>query len=404
MNSNKQKIKVLYHYMRGAAAGGSDTCLYLLVKYLDKSKFEPIVLFRDESILIEDLRKQKINLINFSQSIKTKLYLQLKKNAEVSVKNENPDKSLKNELVKSSRTSSLIKNIKHIIKRFPETIHYAKLLLKNKIDIVHTNHDITSDHPMILAGLLTKKKIICHNRGLYIPMDIDVYLSKRVEKIICMSDFSKSVYVNNGVNGNKCKTIYDGIDTSFYKPSSIENNKFMISCIGRLEIWKGQHILIDAAEKIVKEIPDIEILLIGAGDFESELKRRVNNKGLEKNILFTGHITNVKDYIEKSSLIVHTSIVPEPFGMVIIEAMALEKVVIATNFGGPVEIIENGVDGILVPPENPEVLADEIVKLSKNTDLRNTLSKQARIKVLEKFDVVQYAKKIENVYQQYLQK
>ena len=87
---------------------------------------------------------------------------------------------------------------------------------------------------------------------------------------------------------------------------------------------------------------------------KKNIRKKVKNDNLEKCFEFTGHITNVNDYINQSTIIVHTSIEPEPFGMVIIEAMALEKPVIATSIGGPLEIISNEVDGFLVPPENPD--------------------------------------------------
>ena len=146
---------------------------------------------------------------------------------------------------------------------------------------------------------------------------------------------------------------------------SDENDKIIIGCIGRIEIWKGQQVLVEAASTIIKTIPEVKFLFVGTGDNEEELKIDVRNKGLEKYCIFTGHITNVKDYIEKCTIIVHTSIEPEPFGMVIIEAMALEKPVIATNIGGPIEIIDNEKDGFLIPPQNPSILAEYILKLLK---------------------------------------
>ena len=77
---------------------------------------------------------------------------------------------------------------------------------------MHTNHDLTGDRLMLLASILLKKKIVSHNRGLYNADLIDRYLSRYVDIIVCMSDFSKSVYLKSGILKEKCKTIYDGID------------------------------------------------------------------------------------------------------------------------------------------------------------------------------------------------
>ena len=135
---------------------------------------------------------------------------------------------------------------------------------------------------------------------------------------------------------------------------------------------EGQQVLVEAASTIIKSFPKVKFLFVGTGDNEEELKIDVGKRGLEKYCEFTGHITNVKDYIEKSKIIVHTSIEPEPFGMVIIEAMALGKPVIATSIGGPLEIIDSEKDGFLIPPQNPSILAEQIIKLIKEPLLKRT--------------------------------
>ncbi|MCB0751737.1 MAG: glycosyltransferase family 4 protein, partial [Ignavibacteriae bacterium] len=137
----------------------------------------------------------------------------------------------------------------------------------------------------------------------------------------------------------------------------------------------------------------------GNGSNKNNLLNKVKSENLEKHLTFTGDVTNVKDYMDKCTIIVHTSIEPEPFGMVIIEAMALEKPVIATNFGGPIEIIDNEIDGYLIPPSEPKILASHILKLVNNPELRKQIGTEARKKVIEKFDFRITAKKIENVYE-----
>jgi len=253
---------------------------------------------------------------------------------------------------------------------------------------------------MLLAAIILKKKVISHNRGLYGPDIIDRFLSKYIDQIVSMSDFSTSVYVKGGIPETRSKTIYDGIDLEKFIPSATESEKIIISCVGRFEKWKGQQVLVEAAITIVKELPDIKFLFVGTGDNENNIRIQVNNNDLEKYFEFTGHVTNVKDYMEKSTIIVHTSIEPEPFGMVIIEAMALEKPVIATNFGGPLEIIDHEINGFLIPPNSPTILAEYILRLVKNSDLRKQIGKKAREKVIKKFDVRDYVKHIEEVYEE----
>ncbi len=397
---NNASKRILFSYMLGKDAGGSDTCLYLLLKNLDQTKYDPYLLYRDSSSLVEDLRVKGIKLIEIPHKIKAKLHLKLIKNSEEINQSIPKVSPLKLFLKRTGYFGLLLSNLKNTIKNLPEIFTYISIITKNKIDIVHTNHYLAGDRSMLIAAIILRKKVVSHNRGLYKPDVVDRFISKYVDQIVNMSNFSKSVYVENGVGEEKCKTIYDGIDTEKFKSLKNENDKMIVGCIGRIEKWKGQQVLVDAAEIIVKIYPDIKFLLIGTGDNEIEIKNKVKAKNLEKYFEFTGHITNVIDHIERCTIIAHTSIVPEPFGMVIIEAMSLEKIVIATNFGGPVEIIDNGSDGFLIPHENPQRLAEIIINLTKDLDLQEQIRKNAREKILTKFDVKLYAKQIEKLYQE----
>lgn len=391
------KTRILYYYIRGAQAGGSDTCLYLLLKYLDTTKYDPIILYRDKSIFTEELNGLGFKLVQLPEFLRKIFYKKIKK-FSINSKSINTKIEIKNNFKSELKLVLILRNIKYLITHLPQTIVCSYLILKHKASVIHANHDISSDHPMIFAGLILGRKVICHNRGLYTPMATDIKLSNYVEKIICMSDFSKSVYVKSGVNENKCVTIYDGINVNEFTPNKYLGDKPIISCIGRLETWKGQQVLVDAAKIITEKIPQIHFYLVGSGDNENYLKEKVNKLNLQDNFIFTGHITNVQDYINNSTIIVHTSIVPEPFGMVILEAMALEKVVIATNFGGPKEIITDGVDGYLVNPENPSELAEKISYLLNNSFLIEKVGKSARNTVKDKFDVCKFARQIEKFY------
>jgi glycosyltransferase involved in cell wall biosynthesis len=385
----KKRIKILYHLMQGIPSGGSDTCLFLLLKQLDQSRFEPFLIYKNKNHLVKKLEDVGIHLIPFNNT------------------NNTNSPQVKNNITKISDTTiegkpselrKLISGLKNIFKKTPEILRFIYLITKYQIDIVHTNHYLTGDRMMLLAAIILRKKIISHNRGLYSPDLIDRFISKFIDQIISMSDFSSSVYIKCGVSASKCKTIYDGIDIETFNPSTEGNEKMIIGCFGRLEKWKGQQVLIEAAVSVIKIIPGALFLIVGDGPNENKLKLQVEKLNLGRYFEFTGGVTNVKNYMEKCNIIVHTSIEPEPFGMVIIEAMALEKPVIATKIGGPLEIIEHEVDGFLIPPGNPQILADYIIRLANDTELRAQIGVEARKKVIAKFDVKKYVKEIETVY------
>lgn len=374
--------------MQGGSAGGSDTCLYLLVKFLDKVKYEPILLYKERSKFVDELENLGVSLVPVT--------IKAKKNKP---KKNNIGKTQQIEIKKNpNKLRIILSSIKHIIKRVPDIYSLIKVIKKNKIDIVHANHYLTGDRSVLIASKLLGIKTISHNRGLYPPDPIDKIIANKLDCIINMSDFSKSVYTNNGVLEEKCITIYDGIDIEKFKPEKCDTNEIIIGCFGRLEKWKGQQTLIDTAEIIVKTNQNVKFMIVGNGPDEQELKRSVSNKKLNNYFEFTGHITNVKEYMNKCAIIVHTSIEPEPFGMVITEAMALKKPVIATKIGGPLEIINDKEDGFLVIPQNPNELALIIIQLIENEEIRIKIGKNARNKVVKKFEVNKYAKQIENLY------
>ena len=385
MKETVTRKKVLFHYMIGGTAGGSDTCLYLLLKHLDQTKYDLYLLYKDRSRFVDDLESRGIALIQLPNT----------KGRSDNNKNDNTTKKRD----KSGRLRTMLGGIKKIWKNRAVIKNLKEIIEEYKIDIVHTNHHLTGDRLMLIAAILKKKVTISHNRGLYPPDIIDKIVTKKIDEIICMSDFSKSVYTNNNISDKVCKTIYDGIEIEDQQTEELSDSLIKIGCFGRLETWKGQKTLIDAVELIIKTNQNIVVYFVGNGPDEEDLKKQVKDKGLANYIEFTGHIKNVKDYMKNCSIIVHTSIEPEPFGMVIIEAMALGKPVIATNFGGPVEIIENKVSGFLIPAEDPNVLANQILTLSEDKDLRYNIGLNARERIKQKFDVEKYARNIEQEYE-----
>ncbi|MCB9207176.1 MAG: glycosyltransferase family 4 protein [Ignavibacteriales bacterium] len=385
MKNSEVKKKILFHYMLGIPSGGSDQCLFSLLTHLDQTKYELFLLYKRDSFFLEKLKEIGIKLIPITKQVES---------------NNNQIVESKIELKKTNEKWKFLPiSLKILIKIIPDTLKLINIIKANKIDIIHANHNINGDRAVILASIILRKKIVSHYRGLYTAVSIDKYLYPHIDQIICISNFAKQDYIKSGIPEKKCKIIYDGVDLNKFSPLIKETNKITIGCIGRLEKWKGQQVLIEAAGIIVKSFPEIEFLLIGNGSNKNNLLNKVKSENLEKHLTFTGDVTNVKDYMDKCTIIVHTSIEPEPFGMVIIEAMALEKPVIATNFGGPIEIIDNEIDGYLIPPSEPKILASHILKLVNNPELRKQIGTEARKKVIEKFDFRITAKKIENVYE-----
>jgi glycosyltransferase involved in cell wall biosynthesis len=131
--------------------------------------------------------------------------------------------------------------------------------------------------------------------------------------------------------------------------------------------------------------------------YKNKLIRSVKELGLNDKISFSGHCDNIKEVINEIDILVHPAI-NEPFGRVLIEAMAMEKPVVAYNCGGPKEIIVNNETGFLIEPFDYRALTIKTKELIDNTDLRNSFGKAGRKRVIEYFNSERYIREMEEVF------
>ena len=144
---------------------------------------------------------------------------------------------------------------------------------------------------------------------------------------------------------------------------------------GRINRWKGQKLFVDAAEIINKKYKTVKFRIAGtayAGEewIEEDLKKYIEEKGLRNSIDLLGQVSNMDDFYNSIDIFILPSIQPEPFGLVVLEAMEMRKPVISTNHGGPTEIIVSGKDGYLVDYKNAKEMAEVCMKLIEDENLR----------------------------------
>jgi len=386
--------------------GGSHHSLLLLVKYLDKSKFKPFVLFYQKNILIPEFERHCPVII-------------LDKTRGLVIKRDFPH---------LYALVSKIPYLPYFLILFQKTYNFFRyhltdfskiiyLLSKLKIDLVHINNAPALTDWLIACKIL-RKKCISHLRGNWDIGYLQKKLLKFYDAVIAISQSVINHLKKNGVNNtNNFVIIHDGIDidavlkTKEKTPKEIKkefvcsNSDFLIGLIGNIKAWKGQHVAIEAMKILKKKYPKIKCLIVGnVSNLEDDkkyfnyLKELVNNNGLSKNIIFTGFRKDIPDIISALDILIHTSVAPEPFGRVILEGMIFSKPVIATSHGGPIEIIEDGISGFLVPPNDPNALAQKIDYLISNLDTAKKIGQIARKRVEECFSIQINIKKIEQLY------
>ncbi|PVX26037.1 MAG: hypothetical protein CW691_02685, partial [Candidatus Bathyarchaeum sp.] len=185
------------------------------------------------------------------------------------------------------------------------------------------------------------------------------------DRLITITDQVKKIY-SDFFDENKIVTIPLGVDTQQFKPTKElhEKDGYEILFAGYLYKLKGVEYLIKATKIVTKTRNNIKLRIIGNGPDKRHLMNLVEELKIKDKVIFEGLVPHDKmvDYYQKCDIFCFPTL-GEPFGKAVIEAMACAKPVIASNIGGPSEIIENEKTGILVPPAQPEILAEKINEL-----------------------------------------
>ncbi|MFH2070905.1 MAG: glycosyltransferase [Elusimicrobiota bacterium] len=206
---------------------------------------------------------------------------------------------------------------------------------------------------------------------------------------------------------DKIIKIYNAVDTETFKPGidtgelrkglNIENGKMVVGMFSRFDSWKGHSLFLEAAKIVKENINNVVFLIAGDGPEKNNIETKIRDLGLTGDVIIAGFRKDVPQLMSICDIVVNPSIQPEPFGRIIIEAMACGKAVISTNTGGPIEIIENNRDGFLVKPNALE-LSGILLKVLGDEKLRNIAGENARIKIKEKFDTGKQMQELEKLY------
>jgi glycosyltransferase involved in cell wall biosynthesis len=167
----------------------------------------------------------------------------------------------------------------------------------------------------------------------------------------------------------------------------LPDNGPLIGIVGRLQQWKGMHILVEAMPQVLRSYPNAHCVVVGGKhdlepDYENYLKERIRELKIDNQVILTGLQGNVPEWMQAMDIIVHASN-NEPFGIVIIEAMALGKPIVAGNIGGPAEIVQDGINGLLAPYGNPDALASAILRYLDEPEFARHLGVSARERALD---------------------
>lgn len=401
----KKRILLVEDNLDGTI-GGSYYALLNLIQKMDKSKFTPLVLFYHDNVLVPEYEKIcHVIILEKKRGLVFEEYWPWLKGL------------IKKRLLIRYFLRLYQKTYNSIRYHFIYFIKITLILIRYKIDLVHSNNS-PSVTDILIASKILRIKCISHIRGNWEPRTFQRYLVRYYDRVIFVSKTLLENLKRNELDTDNYLVIHDGIDidavkeTKFLDKNKIIKDLRLVNCrgpvvgvIGNIKEWKGQHVAIEAIKHIRSKYPDIKCLIVGDTSklvkdiaYYRYLKKMVDDNNLSSNIKFTGFRNDIPDIISILDILLHTSTEPEPFGLVLLEGMIYSKPVIATAHGGPLEIIEDGISGCLVEPNNPMELAGKIDYLLSNKEVSRVIIESARKRVIEHFNIEKNVNKITNIY------
>ncbi len=391
--------------------GGSLISLYHLVRGLDRTRFEPIVLVAEGNPFADRFAALGVQVLTrpWANTPPTTPGL-LKGVTQTSAARKLRDWEWGRRLYHSA--GFLVKHLPRILER-AET--FAKLLYEVKPDWVHVNDGIPFNRGEILGALWARVPVVCHVRSFEPPTRFDRLLLPRVAAYIFISRAIADWLVDTGAPMRKWYVVYNGVDLTEFPDLAGERPRiraelglpqdaFVVALLGRMVPWKGHEVFLDAMERLIPEHPRLFGCIVGEGwrgsDFEQRLRARVESGPLKGRVVFAGFRADVPALLQSVDALAHASIEPEPFGRVIVEAMAARLPIVATAAGAVPEILEDGRTGLLVPPGDAERLALALQRLMREPDLRQRLAAAARREVEARFTVQRYVAGVQAVYEE----
>ena len=269
----------------------------------------------------------------------------------------------------------------------------------------------------ILAGV---KVIVAAEHNTYrwktiFHKTIDKLLAKKTKKIIAVSaEVRRFIIAQEKLPPDKVVTIYNGIDINRFQKDNLDSKKIskelaiekvdlILGSIGRLEPQKGFQGFLEIFPEIIKKNKKVKYIVAGDGTYRNELERIVSSKGLQGKVQFTGERDDIPDILNVFDLFILPSHY-EGLPTVVLEAMAMEKVVVANNLPQVKEIITDGVNGFLVDFSRKDMVISLIDNLIAQPHNLLEIGKRARMRVREMFTIEEMVKNHENFYEQELRK
>lgn len=379
------KRKILYIDEVSVIGGGTNS-LSLILKNLDRNKYEPFLL-NPEGPVNDRARQMNVKVIPYD---------------------------FKHRFLSFRIRGKRVIDPLALTYRLIDGFRLSRIVKRYQIDLIHCNN-ISGYVASSVVSFLTRIPVIWHVRTYWPDKLYTLWLP---DKVIFVSDDLRKASGRN-CSSPKMIVIHNGLNLDFYTSNNGNrtfrtelglNDHILVGNVGRVVPWKGLHILIESMQPIFKEVEKVRLLIVGdeyvnernrRSSYMMELKDLTKKLGIADKVIFTGFRSDVSNVLSAVDIFVSSSI-NDPNPRAVLEAMYMGCTVVGTRSGGVPEMIEDGKSGILVPPNDPESMMKAIKKLIENSALRTRMGQAAKKRVEDCFTINITQRKIEKIYEELL--
>jgi glycosyltransferase involved in cell wall biosynthesis len=292
-------------------------------------------------------------------------------------------------------------------------IEIFSLITREGVGIVNTHSSADSWVSTLAARLSRPKPKIIRTRHLSTPISKS-YLSRLIYDLFpdaimtTGEEIRRRMIYDNRFGGEKIVSIPTGIDLDLFDPARVrpafQSDGYSIGIVGVLRSWKGHQYFIEAIPEICERIPDAHFYIAGEGPQQENIKKLISRLSVADRVFMLGHREDIPEVLSSLDVVVQPSYAHEGVPQSVLQAMAMEKPVVAADTGAIKEVVKDGQTGFLIKPRDVHEIAEKVTVLYHNPDLGASLGREGRRLVKGQYSLDVMLDKIEKLYKGLLQK